>query len=169
MALPLARALALLTLICAAGGCVRNPTMTLNHAEVSGLSVTLPPGIGVQLLIHVDVYNPNSYDIAIRAVRGQVLLAYKYSVPVDFQPGGDGVWFRSSSTTQLIVPVEVPATTALAVLNETIASPTIAYRFAGKADVTATRSLKLEQDDYSVNQSGWISRNQIQAGLHVSR
>jgi hypothetical protein len=141
--------------------------MTLNHADVAGLQVTLPPGIGVLLLLHVDVYNPNSYDIAIRAVRGQVLLASKYSVAVEFKADGEGVWLPSDSTTQVVVPVQVPLTTALAVLQESNISPMIAYHFNGRADVTATRSLKLEEDDYAVSDDGWISRQQIEAGLHV--
>ena len=143
--------------------------MKLNHAEVAGLAVSLPPNVGVLLQIHVDVYNPNSYDIAVRAVRGQVVLAGKYVVPVNFTAQGDGVWLNSDTTSRVVVPVEVPLTTSLAVLSGTTFTAVVPYHFTGKADVTATRSLKLEKDDYSVSEDGQISRDQIQAGLHVGR
>ena len=150
-------------------GCVEKPTMRLNHAEVAGLAVSLPPNVGVLMLIHVDVYNPNSYDVAVRAVRGQVVLAGRHTVPVNFVAEGEGVWLESDTTTRVVVPAEVPLTTSLAVLSETTFTPMVHYRFTGKADVTATRTLKLESDDYSVSEEGTISRDQIQAGLHVSR
>ncbi|MBW2528106.1 MAG: hypothetical protein JRI23_28250, partial [Deltaproteobacteria bacterium] len=54
--------------------------MRLHHAEVAGLQVSLPPNVGVLLLIHVDITNPNSYDVAVRAMRGQVLLAGRHVV-----------------------------------------------------------------------------------------
>lgn len=150
-------------------GCVEKPTMRLNHAEVAGLAVSLPPNVGVLLLIHVDVHNPNSYDVAVRAVHGQVVLAGRHTVPVEFVAQGDGLWLDSDKTTRVVVPVEVPVTTSLAVLAETVQSPMVSYRFAGRADVTATRTLKLEKDDYSINEEGMIARDQIQAGLHVRR
>jgi hypothetical protein len=143
--------------------------MRLNHAEIAGLAVSLPPNVGLLLQLHVDVYNPNSYDIAVRAVRGQVLLAGRHSVPVDFRAEGDGVWLVSDSISRIVVPVQVPLATSLAVLSESVMSPTVRYQFTGRADVTATRSLQLEKDDYSVSEEGVISRDQIQAGLHVSR
>ena len=67
------------------------------------------------------------------------------------------------------MPVEVPITTSLAVLSETVHTPMVNYHFTGTADVTATRTFQLEKDDYSVNEQGVISRDQIQAGLHVTR
>lgn len=143
--------------------------MRLNHAEVAGLAVSLPPSVGVLLLIHVDVFNPNSYDVAVRAVRGQVLLAGRHSVPVNFAAKGEGLWLEADKTSRMVIPVEVPLTTSLAVLAETVQTPMVNYQFTGRADVTATRTLKLERDDYSVNEQGVISRDQIQAGLHVSR
>ena len=167
------RALGLVALLAfvasGASSCVQKPTMRLNHAEIAGVAVSLPPNVGLLMQIHVDVYNPNSYDIAVRAVRGQVVLAGRHNVPVDFRADGEGVWLNSDSTTRVVVPVQVPLTTSIAVLGETALSPMVRYRFTGRADVTATRSLKLEEDDYSVSEEGTISRDQIQAGLHVSR
>lgn len=170
---PILRPVVMLALVAIASlgplGCVEKPTMRLNHAEVAGLAVSLPPNVGVLLLIHVDVVNPNSYDVAVRAMRGQVVLAGRHTVPVNFTAQGEGLWLESDKTTRIVVPVEVPLTTSLAVLGETVQTPMIHYRFTGQADVTATRTLKLEKDDYSVNEEGMIARNQIQAGLHIGR
>jgi hypothetical protein len=139
--------------------------MRLNHATVSGVSISFPPRLGVLMTLVVDVYNPNSYDVAVRAVRGQVILANRYPLPVDFRPGGEGIWLRSDSTTQVRVPVDIPVQLALALLRESYMAPTIPYRFVGRADVTATRTFRLEADDYSVNEQGYVSRQQIDAVL----
>lgn len=139
--------------------------MHVNHAEVSGIKVALglPPSVGVAMIIALDVNNPNSYDVAIRAVRGSVYLANKWQLPVDFQPGGEGVWLRSNGITQVRVPTVVPAGVAAAILAESLMTPQIPYRFQGRADVTATRTFALEKDDYSVDESGFVSRQQIEA------
>ena len=150
-----------------ASGCVKKPTMTVDHADVAGITVTLPPSVGLRLQIYIDVYNPNSYDVAVRAVRGTVVLAGRHTVPVQFKAPGEGVWLESDTTTRVVVPVEIPLTTSLAILGESAASPTVPYHFAGSADVTATRSLKIEADDYSVSEDGFITRDQMKAGLHI--
>src|SRR5579859_4334043 len=74
-------------------GCVSKPTMHLNHAEISGVQLaTLPPSIDVQMTIVLDVYNPNGYDVAVRAVRGQTVMAGRYPINVDYRAPGDGLW-----------------------------------------------------------------------------
>jgi hypothetical protein len=141
-------------------GCVSKPTMHLNHAEISGFQLqTFPPT--VLMTVVVDVFNPNGYDVAIRAMRGQVMMADKYSVPLDFRPPGDGLWLPAGKTTQVRTPVAIPVDLALALLGESVAAPTISYRIIGKADVTGTRSLKVEKDDYAVDERGSITREQI--------
>jgi hypothetical protein len=144
-------------------GCVSKPTMRLNHAEITGVRIALPPSLGILMTLYVDVYNPNSYDVAVRAVRGQVLLAQRHSLPVDFRAPGEGVWLRSGSTTSVAVPVDIPVQVGAAVLAESLSTPMIPYHFTGRADVTAGRTLRLETDDYSVNADGWVSRQQIDA------
>jgi hypothetical protein len=141
--------------------CVKDPTMRLNHAEITGVSIALPPSLGILMTVYVDVYNPNSYDVAVRAVRGQVLLARRHSLPVNYQAPGDGAWLRAGTTTTVTVPVDVPVQVGMAVLAEYAAAPTIPYHFTGKADVTAGRTLRLETDDYSVNADGFVARQQI--------
>lgn len=136
--------------------------MRLRYAEVTGVRVSFPPALGVLMKLVVDVYNPNSYDVAVRAVRGRVTMADRYAMPVDFKAQGDGIWLPAGRTTQVAVPVDVPIQIALAVLRESTATAEIPYRFVGRADVTATRTFELEKDDYSVDARGTVSRKQIQ-------
>jgi hypothetical protein len=142
--------------------CVSKPTMHLNHAEISGVQMsTFPPGLVVAMTVVVDVYNPNSYDVAIRAMRGQAILADTYSVPIDFRAPGDGVWLSSERTTPVRVTVNVPIETALAIVGQSMSTPLIPYRLSGRADVTASRTFQLEKDDYSLDERGTLSRDQI--------
>ncbi len=158
-----ARTWALLLLSALGTACATKPTMRLNHAEISGVRLGLPAGVGILMRLYVDVYNPNSYDVAVRAVRGHVVLAQRYALPVDFRAGGDGVWLRSDMTTSMMVPVDVPVPVGMALLREWVSAPMIPYHFSGRADVTAGRTLRLEADDYSVSANGWVSRQQIDA------
>jgi hypothetical protein len=168
-------AVASATLLFGATGCAKKPTMKVNHAEVTGMQIGFPPAVNVVLTIVLDVYNPNSYDVAIRAVRGQTVLAGRYTLPVDFQaaqqsPNGQGVWLRSDTLTQVRVPVVVPADLALTLLRETMTTQWVAYRFVGTADVTATRSLKIEKDGYSISENGFFARQQLEftiAGMNI--
>src|ERR1700721_1670535 len=77
----------------ACSGCWSKPPMRLDHAEISGVQLaTLPPSIDVVMTIFLDVYNPNGYDVAVRAVRGQTILAGRFPLPVDYHAPGDGLW-----------------------------------------------------------------------------
>lgn len=161
----LAGALALAALATSSAACVQKPTMKLDHAEVSGVRVGFPPSFGVLMNIVVAVDNPNSYDVAVRAVRGQVVLANRYTLPVNFRAQGNGVWLRSGVISRLAVPVDIPVQLAMELLRDGMTSPMITYRFTGRADVTATSTFQLEKDDYSVNEWGILSRQQLAASL----
>lgn len=161
-------ALALLvTVACGAAGCASKPSMRLNHAEVSGVSLGFPPSLSVVMTVVVDVYNPNSYDVAVRAVRGTTILADRYTVPMNWVVPGEGVWLTADATTQVRVPVTIPVDMALALVREAYQAPSIPYRFTGRADVTATRTFKVEKDDYSVDERGWIPRQQVEQALRM--
>jgi hypothetical protein len=148
----------------AAAGCVTKPTMKLDHSELNGVQLsTMPPSLGIQMTVVLAVYNPNGYDVAIRAMHGQTVMADKYPLPVEFQAPGDGLWLPAKQTTQVRVPVMMPLPLALALLQEAMLAPTISYRFKGKADVTATRALALEKDNYEVDEHGTITREQMMA------
>jgi len=140
--------------------------MRLNHAEVSGVQLaTFPPSLGVVMTVVIDVHNPNSYDVAIRAVHGTVYMAERYPVQVNFQAPGDGLWLPSDTTTPVRVPIAIPVELAMAVLREAYQSPIIPYRFVGSANVTGTRTFKIEKDDYAVDEHGSVSRQQIESIL----
>ncbi len=160
---PLLVALGLLAL--ASSACVSKPTVKLNHAEIRGVQLGWPPQVAVQMTVVLDVYNPNGYDVAVRAVRGQTVLASRYAIPVEFRAEGNGVWLPSKQTTAVSVPVNVPAQTALALLGEALGGAPIPYRFAGKADVTGTRTFAIEEDDYAVDEQGEIPRAQLESAL----
>jgi hypothetical protein len=145
-------------------GCVSKPTMHLNHAEISGAQLAVfPPSIGILMTVVVDVYNPNSYDVAIRAMRGQVMMGNGYSLPVDYRAPGNGVWMAAERTTSVRVPISIPLELGIALLRESANSPFIPYRLVGRADVTASSTFRVEADDYSVDEQGTISRDQIAA------
>ena len=147
-------------------GCASKPTMHLNHAEVSGVSIGFPPQVGVMMTAVVDVYNPNGYDVAIRAMRGTALFADKYTLPIDFTAQGEGVWLTANNTTPMRVPITIPVDLAIRLVREAYTTPTITYHMTGKADVTATRTFKLEKDNYEVDETGTIGRDQVVAALN---
>ena len=139
--------------------------MKLNHAEISGMSLGFPPQVGVVMTMVIDVYNPNSYDVAIRAMRGNATLADKYTLAIDYRPGPDGVWLGSNATTTMRVPVSVPLDLALQLLRESYASPTVSFHVVGTADVTASRTFQIEKDNYSVDETGTFSRQQLELAI----
>ena len=44
----------------------------------------------------------------LRAVRGQVVLANRYTLPVNFRAQGNGVWLRGGAISRMAVPVDIP-------------------------------------------------------------
>lgn len=157
--------LALALAIVGSTGCASKPTMKLNHAEISGMTLGFPPQVGVVMTMVIDVYNPNSYDVAIRAMRGTTVIAEKYTLPIDYRAPPDGVWLASKATTSMRVPVNVPVDLALHLLRESFASPTVPFHLTGTADVTATRTFQIEKDNYSVDESGTFSRQQLEMAI----
>jgi hypothetical protein len=154
-------------LLLAAPGCVKQPTMHLNHAEIGGVQLgTYPPSLLMTVVI--DVYNPNSYDVAVRAVRGQTILADQFPLPVFFQAPPQGIWMAAGQTTPVRVPLTVPLPVAIALVQQGFASPTIPYRFVGTADVTGTRTFQIEKDNYSVDERGMITRQDMLAVIPSS-
>lgn len=146
-------------------GCARQPTMHLHHAEVSGMSLGFPPSVAVVLVTVVDVNNPNSYDVAVRAVRGTVTFADRYTLPLDYRAPEGGLWLPADRTTQIRVPVTVPLDLAMNLARETFSQPFVGFRIAGKADVTATRTFQIEKDNYSIDERGTFSRQQLELAL----
>jgi hypothetical protein len=161
---PLVSVLVLVGAAAGAAGCVSKPTMHVNHAEINGVQLaTLPPSLGILMTVVVDVYNPNGYDVAVRAMRGQVVMAERYTLPIDYHAPEGGVWLPSGTTTSVRVPVAMPVDLALALLREGMQTPFITYRVIGHADVTGTRTFQIEKDNYEVDERGTISREQMAA------
>jgi hypothetical protein len=141
------------------------PTMKIDHVEVSAVQAGFPPSsVALQMVVVLEAYNPNGYDVAIRAMRGTSSFEDRYSVPIDFRPDGDGVWLRSKQTTEVRVPVVVPVDTALRVAQEALAD-VVPYHVVGKADVTATSTLKIEKDDFGVDDGGNLTRQEIERSI----
>ena len=140
--------------------CVHKPEMHLDHAEISGVQLaTIPPGVGIVMTVFINVYNPNSYDVAIRGVRGQTVLGGLGPVPVVYQaPPPDGLWLPAGQTTAVRVPITIPVQLVLALAQQGLAAPTVEYRFTGTADVTASHTFQLEKDNYAVDETGTITR-----------
>jgi hypothetical protein len=158
----LAAKVLLVALLVLTTGCAKKPTMTLKHATVSGVQIGFPPSLGIVMNAVLDVTNPNGYDVAIRAMRGTVVLANRYTLPIDYRAPGDGLWLASDATTTVQVPIAIPVDLALALLRESQMSLQIPFRITGRADVTATRTFKIEKDDYAVDEVGAISRAQVE-------
>jgi hypothetical protein len=138
--------------------------MRLNHAEISGVSLaTLPPSLGILMTVVLDVENPNSYDVAVRAVRGQTIFSDQYPLDVTYQAPPDGLWLPAGKTTSIRVPITVPLQLALMLVQQAVTIQTINYHFVGKADVTATRTFQLEKDNYAFDTRGSITRDQMAA------
>jgi len=139
--------------------------MHLNHAEISGIqlgALGAPPTMVMTVV--VDVYNPNGYDVAVRAMSGQVWMADRYPVPLDFQaPAEQPFWMAAGKTTSMRVPLYVPLNLAIQLVQEAFASPTIAYRVIGRANVTGSRTFQVEKDDYAVDERGTMTREQMAA------
>jgi hypothetical protein len=138
--------------------------MKVNHAELQGVQFGFPPALMVQMTVVLDVYNPNSYDVAVRAMRGMVTYNGRYTQPISWAPGGEGVWLGSERTTQVRVPVAMPIDLAMTLMREAMTG-VVKYHVKGKADVTATRTLQIEKDNYEVDEDGTFARQQIEASV----
>lgn len=141
-------------LACALGplaGCVSKPVISLHHAEVRDASLG---GIGLEVVLKVD--NPNTYDVEVRSVHAQVTIAGKYALePIDVTPNQ---WLGSNSTTLVRVPLSIPWTMLPVLVTETLGSSEVKYHVTGTADVTAVRALKIEKNDYPIDEDGTLPR-----------
>ena len=135
----------------ALGGCVSKPTMELHHAEIRSAS---PSGIGMEVFL--KVHNDNSFDVRVRNVRVNVVLANRYRLPpMAYSPNQ---WLPADRYTIVRVPVVIPWPMVAPLLAETVRAPTISYRVRGEADVTAIRSIGIKSDRHPVDEKGSIPR-----------
>jgi LEA14-like dessication related protein len=134
-------------------GCVTEPAVKLYGARIAGVSPQ-----GVTLGVTMKVLNDNSFDIMVRGVRTNVTIGGRMLPPVQATPQQ---WLPSGRATLIQVPVVIPWNTVTPLIQTTVASPTIKYRMVGFADVTATRALEIDFDDYKFDQTGGFSRAEL--------
>ena len=140
-------------LAAACSGCATKPTADVQNAIIRGAS---PQGLGVQ--IYLRVKNENSFDIQIRRVRGRAVIGGRWGMPVDVSLYA---WLPSDSTTVVMVPLWIPWLMLPALVAESVGSPIIPWRLTGHADITATRLLGVEKDNFPVDEVGMLPREII--------
>jgi hypothetical protein len=144
----------ILLALAAAPGCVHEPVVSLHHAEFHGVS-----GYGVGLSIFLKVRNDNMYDVQVRNVHVNVVFGHGYVLgPIDFAPNQ---WLPSGQTTLVAVPVTIPWQLVPALISETVGSYAIPYQVHGVADVTGSRALSIERNNYPVDEAGSIPRQML--------
>jgi len=136
-----------------ASGCVTEPAVKLYGARIGGVSPN-----GVTLGVTMKVVNDNSFDIMVRGVRTNVTIGGRMLPPVEAQPQQ---WLPSGRATLIQVPVVIPWNTVTPLIQTTVTSSIIKYRMVGYADVTATRALEIDFDDYRFDQIGGFSRAEL--------
>lgn len=140
--------------LAATPGCPMVPAVQVHHAEVRGVST-----FGVNLMIFLQVRNENPYDVQIRAVRCNVVLGRGAVLgPIEFAPNQ---WLPSNQTTLVAVPVSIPWTVVPSIAAESAGGYSIPYHIRGVADVTATRSLNIDRNNYQIDETGFVPRQMV--------
>lgn len=138
----------------AESGCVQTPTVRLHDAGFRGASLG-----GAMLDIVIEIYNPNSYDIKLRDLTAETTFANRYVLPpIVIHPD---LWLPSGRRTLVRVPAMLPWLMIPGILAETIFSPMVTYTVRGTANVTATRTFGIEEDNYPIELRGTMPRNII--------
>jgi len=146
--------LLLVTALVAGTGCVTQPAVTVHHAEVRGLSA-----FGLNVLIFLQIRNDNAFDVQVRNVHCNVVFGRGYTLgPIDFAPNQ---WLPSNQATLVPVPVSIPYQLVPALISETAGSFAIPYYVKGTADVTATRALGIERNNYPIDEGGAVPRQMV--------
>lgn len=131
--------------------CVSKPTLKLHSARIESAT---PMGVGLMLMMKVT--NDNSFDVQVRNVRVNVVLANRFPLPpIQYNPAR---WLPADGTTLVPVPVVIPWPMIAPLLGTTVGSVAIFYRCTGYADVTAIKMLNVERNDYPIDETGSVSR-----------
>jgi LEA14-like dessication related protein len=148
--------LLLMALAVSASGCASKPTLELYGARVQSAS---PMGIGMVMLMRVN--NEYSFDVKVRDVRVNVVIAGRYQLPpVQYNPD---IWLPSGKSTVVPVPMTVPWPMVAPLLATTAGSNEVSYRASGFVDVTAVRWLGIRRNDEPIDERGSVSRGQLLA------
>lgn len=141
-------------LAASAMGCVKTPVLQLHSARIGGVSAT-----GVILSVTMRVNNENSFDVRVRNVRANVTIQSRYTLPyLQYNPD---TWLGSDASTLVPAPMTIPWVMVKPLLTTSIGSNAVSYTLNGLADVTATRLLQIQANDYGINAAGTFSRGDL--------
>ena len=128
-------------------GCVTEPAVRLNHANLVGAT---PAGVRFDLVLEVE--NRNAFDVEVRSVQGQPIVAGSNGIaPIAIEPRQ---WLRAGTETLVPVVVTVPWPVATSIAAQALTEGEIGYRFVGYADVTATQTFQIRKDRYPIDIEG---------------
>jgi hypothetical protein len=130
------------------------PVMKLHSARV-----VAPWPDGVHMALTMSVRNDYPIDIQVRNVRTAVVIGRGYQLPPIVHSPNQ--WLRAGSTTAVEVPVVIPWHLVTPLLGTSVGSHMIPYHVSGFADVTATSMLKIDRDDFTINEKGAVSRGEL--------
>jgi hypothetical protein len=155
MPIPLpARAVIAGALCLTATACVETPRVRLHHADLQGASLA-----GAVLDVVIEIHNPNSYDIQLRDLTAETTFAGRHRLPpIVIHPNQ---WLPSGQSTQVHVPTVLPWLMIPGILTDTLLAPKVTYDVRGSANVTATRTFGIEEDNYPINLRGEMPRQMM--------
>ncbi len=143
-----------LALLLTTVACVQSPKVRLHSAGFQGANLT-----GAVLDVVIEIHNPNAFDIQVRDVTAETTFAGRYSLPpIVLHPNQ---WLPAGRSTQVHVPTTLPWLMIPPILAETILSPKVTYTVRGNANVTATRTFGIEEDNYPIQLTGEMPRQMM--------
>lgn len=158
--IPMLAVAGLTTALAAAPGCVHKPTLELHSAQINGIGL-----VGVGMNVKVRVNNTNNFDVQVRDVNVTVTVAERYTLPpIQYSPN---IWLGSDQTTVVDVPVVIPWNLVPALLSQTFGKEKLAYHVKGTADVTATRLLNVQRNNYPIDEDGEVPRAALVAAARL--
>jgi hypothetical protein len=105
------------------------------------------------------VNNENSFDVRVRNVRANVTIQSRFTLPyLQYNPDK---WLGSEASTFVPAPMTIPWVMVQPLLATSIGSSFVGYTLNGLADVTATRLLQIQANDYGINAHGTFSRGEL--------
>lgn len=149
----------LATAIAVGAGCVHKPTLELHSAQINGIGLS---GVGMNLVVRVN--NTNSFDVQVRDVNVQVTVAGLVLPQIQYSPNR---WLGSDQTTLVDVPVVIPWAMVPGLLTATVGREKLAYHVKGTADVTATRLLNVQRNNYPIDEDGEVPRATLVAAARL--
>jgi hypothetical protein len=150
------RRIVLMVLALALAGCPPppRPPFELHSMRVMQLS---PQGVSMSMFVRVN--NNHPFDVKVRNVRANVVIAHQFQLPpVQYNPEQ---WLGADASTIVQVPVLIPWAMIRPLVLVSAGSPVIDYRVTGLIDVTAVRMLGIRVNDHAVDLGGRMSRAEL--------